>query len=57
MKTHYKILNKGFFYDCNIIVVSNYSFLNEVVNWKVKGSDFFNIKPTDIGVWKIKQTK
>ena len=57
MQTHYQVINKGVFNYCDFIVVANYKALNEVVNWKVKDLAFFEIEPTDIGVWKIKQTK
>ena len=57
MGAGFKVETRGMKECFNYIVVANYEVYNLVINWKFLSYAKEEIKPEDVGMWRVKQLK
>ena len=57
MRKGFKVETRIFGFGDTVLVVTNYHFINVVVNWPMISYTQNNKGPEDVGMWKIKQLK
>jgi hypothetical protein len=57
MKAGFKVETRGMKESFDFIVVANYHIYNLVINWRFSEYAREEVKPEDVGMWKVKTFK